>query len=283
MRDIVQTLKISKSNVENHFYELSFISRLDVWVSHALTEANRVIRISTYDILAKHEESDPFLKRMITGDEKWIVYDNIKRERSWNHSDKLPQTIVKPDLYPKKVMLSIWWVYKSVMFHKLLPSNRTVNSEIYCEQLEKLQRSIEKKRPELLNRKGIVFHHNNARPQISLRTSQKIQQLGWDVLPHSPYSPDVVPTGFHLFRSLQNSLNGKNLNSKEAVKEHLERSFAGKVALNKIMDEDMSLREASVKYHIPKSTLFDQIKALKRGGLNREINEVGGMKPESSL
>ena len=59
-------------------------------------------------------------------------------------------------------------------------------------------------------------------------TRQKLLQLGWEVLIHPPYSPDIAPSDFHLFRSLQNSLNGKNFSSLEDCKRHLERFFAQK-------------------------------------------------------
>jgi len=52
-------------------------------------------------------------------------------------------------------------------------------------------------------------------------------KLGWDVLPHPPYSSDLAPSDFHLFRSLQNSLNGKSFNSL-VEKNHLEKFFAEK-------------------------------------------------------
>ena len=40
-------------------------------------------------------------------------------------------------------------------------------------------------------------------------TRQKLLQLGWEVLIHPPYSPDIAPSDFHLFRCLPNSLNEK--------------------------------------------------------------------------
>ena len=52
-------------------------------------------------------------------------------------------------------------------------------------------------------RNGIVFHHDNARPHSSLTTRQKLLELGWDVLLHPPYSPDIAPSDYYLFRSLQ--------------------------------------------------------------------------------
>lgn len=45
---------------------------------------------------------------------------------------------------------------------------------------------------------------------------------------HPPYSPDHAPSDYHLFRSLQNSLNGVNLTLKEACENYLSRFFVQK-------------------------------------------------------
>ena len=58
-----------------------------------------------------------------------------------------------------------------------------------------------------------------------LMTRQNLLQLGWEVLIHPPYSPDIAPSDFHLFQSLQDSLNGKNVNSLEDCIRHLEQFF----------------------------------------------------------
>ena len=62
---------------------LGFVKKLDVWVPYELKEIHLTNRMSVCDQLIKHEENDPFLKRMITGDEKWIIYNNVSRKRSW--------------------------------------------------------------------------------------------------------------------------------------------------------------------------------------------------------
>ena len=105
---------------------------------------------------------------------------------------------------------------KGIVYFELLPPNRTINSVVYIGQLTKLKNAVEK-RPELTNRKGVVFHHDNARLHTFLVTRQKLLELGWDVLPHPPYSPDLVPSDYFLFRSLQNSLNGKNFNNDDDI------------------------------------------------------------------
>ena len=47
-------------------------------------------------------------------------------------------------------------------------------------------------------------------------------------MPHPPYSPDLVPSDYHLFPSLQNHLNGKTFDSNGAVKNELIQFFASK-------------------------------------------------------
>ena len=52
-----------------------------------------------------------------------------------------------------------------------------------------------------------------------------MRELGWEVLMHPPYSPDIAPSDYHLFKSLQNFLNGVKLASKEACENHLNQFF----------------------------------------------------------
>ena len=118
--------------------------------------------------------------------------------------------------------------WKGVLYYELFPENQTVNSNKYCSQLDQLKAALNKKRPVLVNRKHIIFHQDNSRLHVSLMTRQKLLQLAWEVLIHPPYSPDIAPLDFHLFRSLQNSLNGENFSSLEDCKRHLEQFFAQK-------------------------------------------------------
>ena len=228
MREIEEMLKIPKSTIDRHIQRLGLVKKLDIWIPHELKEIHLTKRINACDLHLKRNEFDPFLKRIITGDEKWIVYNNVVRKRSWSKRDEPPQTTSKAELHQKKIMLSVWWDWKGVVFFELLPRNQTINSDVYCRQLNKLNAAVKEKRPELVNRKGVIFHHDNATPHTSLATRQKLLRLGWEVMLHPPYSPDLAPSDYYLFRSLQNSLNGKTFNDDEAVKSHLVQFFADK-------------------------------------------------------
>lgn len=141
-------------------------------------------------------------------------------KKPWGKRDEL--ITPKAGLHTRKVMLCIWWDWKGIVYYEFLSHNPTLNSDKYYSQLDRLKAAIGEKRPELSNRKGVVFHQDNARPHVSLQFRQKLLQLCWDVLRHPPYSPDLAPSNFYLFRSLQNSL-GENFNSLEACQNHLEQ------------------------------------------------------------
>jgi len=76
--------------------------KLDVWV-HDLTVKNLTDRISICKSLLKRNKIEPFLKRLITGNEKngsrTIIY-----EKSWSKQGKAPRTVAKPGLMSRKVM-----------------------------------------------------------------------------------------------------------------------------------------------------------------------------------
>ena len=63
-----------------------------------------------------------------------------------------------------KVMLSIWWNSKGVIQLKLLERGKTITADLYCDQLDRLKQALKKKHPALVNRKGVILHHDNARP-----------------------------------------------------------------------------------------------------------------------
>lgn len=96
-----------------------------------------------------------------------------------------------------------------MVYYELLPEDQTINVAKHCEQLEPLRENVVQKRPELANRSGVTFQHDNARRHTFLSPRQKLLEFSGDVLPHPPYSPDLTPSDYYLFRSLQNSLNGK--------------------------------------------------------------------------
>nr|BAO79476.1 transposase [Amegilla dulcifera]BAO79481.1 transposase [Amegilla dulcifera]BAO79484.1 transposase [Amegilla dulcifera] len=228
IRDIAEKLNVSHTCIEKKLKMLGYVKKLDLWLPHQLKEIHLTQSISICDSLLKRNEIDPFLKSLITADEKWIVYNNVNRKRSWVMQDEPVQTTSRAEIHQKKIMLSVWRDYKGILYFELMPQNQTINSNVHVQQLAKLNDAIQEKRPILSNRKGVVFHHDNAKPYTSLVTRQKLLELGWDVLSHPPYSPNLSPSDYHLFRSMQNSLNGKIFNNADDIRSHLIQFFDSK-------------------------------------------------------
>jgi histone-lysine N-methyltransferase SETMAR len=144
-----------------------------------------------------------WLRNLITGDEKWVMYANHMRKRQWLGVGQSGMATPKSDLHPKMLMLSVWWGVRGVIHWELLPTGSTVTADVYCEQLDRVAAQLQGKQDK------VYFLHDSARPHIAKSTRQKLLELGWIVLPHPPYSPDLALTDYHLFRSLADYLHEK--------------------------------------------------------------------------
>ncbi|CAK9826702.1 Histone-lysine N-methyltransferase SETMAR [Anthophora retusa] len=199
--EIAERLGSSSSTVHRHLIQLGKVSKLGKWVPHELTVSNRIQRMNICASLRDRQNNRAFLDQIITGDEKCVLYCNPKRKRQWLSPGQSSLQCPKPGLHLRKVLF---------------------------QQLERLQAALVEKRPSLVNRKGVLFHHDNARPHTARITVEKIKNFSWELLPHPPYSPDLVPSDYHLFRSMQHFLSGKNFNNSEDVKSALNEYFNSK-------------------------------------------------------
>ncbi|KAF2355031.1 Transposase type 1 [Trinorchestia longiramus] len=120
-------------------------------------------------------------------------------------------------LHQKKIMVTVWWSAIGVFHYSFLGVNETINTERYCNDLAVMHARLSEKRPVLVNRRDPILLHDNARPHVARMTVQKLTELGYETLPHLPYSPDLSPTYYYLFKHLSTFLDGKTFRSKQEV------------------------------------------------------------------
>lgn len=78
-------------------------------------------------------------------------------------------------------------------------------------------RALRRKRPDLpLDR--VILHQDNAPCHTARSTMIEIDFLGFDLLPHPPYSPDLAPMDFRVFPDLKSKLRGTRFQSSEELK-----------------------------------------------------------------
>ena len=225
LKEMSNTLDIPETSIYNYLKRLGKVNKLGSFIPYNLNESQKKKRFDICKNLISKNESDPFLKRIITGDEKWVLYKNISRKRQWIDKYGKPKPTPKNEIQRKKVLLSIFWDYQGIVFFELIEKGKTIDSDIYSQQLLKLNEKLIKKRPALMNRKIPLLLHDNAKPHVSKNVQETLDDLGWEILPHPPYSPDIAPSDFYLFRTLQNDLNGREFKNMEDMKIYLKEFF----------------------------------------------------------
>ena len=228
-RELGNRLGVDHSTVLRRLDQLGKINKLGKWVPHKLSENNVNQRLTTcISHLARYKKKD-FLWKIVTGDEKWIYFNNPSNKRQWLDPGQASVQTPKRNIHGKKVMLCVWWDIKGILYFELLQPKQTVNAQLYSQQLTRLDEKIREKRtgPGHGNRKVILLH-DNARPHVAIKTKETIIELGWEVMTHPAYSPDLAPSDYYLFRSLEHSLREKSFSNVDDLKNHLDEYFESK-------------------------------------------------------
>ena len=147
------------------------------------------------DLLNQNEvEGDSFLDRIIIGDETWCHHYKLEskwQSVEWRHVNSPSKKKFKMLPSAGKMMCTVFWDRKGVILLDFLEPGQTINSDRYIAMLTKLRARISRVRPE--KKTTFLLQHDNARPHTNLKTVEHIANLGWTVLPHPPYSPDLAP------------------------------------------------------------------------------------------
>jgi len=88
----------------------------------------------------------------------------------------------------KKIMGTVCWHAEGCILIEFLEPGKTINAARYVQTLLKLRRALRDKCP---GRK-VILQHNNSRPHTARLTLEKIENIGWEVLPHPPIAISLV-------------------------------------------------------------------------------------------
>lgn len=221
--ELAESLGVTQQAISLRLKAMGMIQKMGNWVPYELKPRDVERRFTASEMLLQRYKGKSFLHRIVTGDEKWIYYDNPKRKKSYVKPGQPAKSTPKPNIHGSKVMLCIWWDQKGVVYYELLKAGETITAELYRTQLMRLKRALKEKRPKWETKhETLIFHHDNARPHVAQPVKRYLENVGWEVLPHPPYSPDLAPSDYHLFRSMQNALSGIRFTSVEGIKNWLD-------------------------------------------------------------
>ena len=180
-------------------------------------------------------ESDPnFLSKVITGDESRCYGCDPDTKQASSHwmTPTSPRPKKRRQVMSNvKTTLIVFFFFdvRGIVHREFVPPGQNVNHEFYLEVLRRLRENVRRKRPELWRSGDWFLHHDNAPAHTALSVIRYLTSLGWTLVPHPPYSPDLAPCDFFLSPTMKKkTLKGKSFATVEEVK------TASQEALNNI-------------------------------------------------
>lgn len=191
------------------------------WVPRMLTPEIKQVRLTTSrdNLDLYRADQAKFLRRYVTMDETWAHHFDPKtklQSKEWKHVTSPTPVKFRKIASAGKVMASVFWDSEGVLMIDYLERGKTVTGNYYAELIRKLRTVIKEKRRGKL-RQGVLLHQDNAPAHTSAVAKAAIDECGFELLQHPPYSPDLAPSDFHLFRFLKELLRGQKFDSDENV------------------------------------------------------------------
>ena len=81
--ELAESLGVTQVAISKLLKAAGYIQKQGNWVPHELKPRDVERRFCMFEIFLECHKKKPFLHRIVTGDEKWIQYDNPKRKKSY--------------------------------------------------------------------------------------------------------------------------------------------------------------------------------------------------------
>jgi len=134
----------------------------------------------------------------------------------WRHSGSTRPQKFRVQKSAGKVLVSIFWDQDGILLIDYIPKGQTINAEYYSSLLVQLNDILKEKHRGKVTT-GVLFLHENAPDRRALATQNKLAYLGFQCLDHPPYSPDLAPSGYHLFPGLKKQMKVRHFSSDAEV------------------------------------------------------------------
>ena len=157
----------------------------------------------------------------MTGDETWVYHrdpESKMESMQWKHKTSPTPKKCMVEKSAGKDMATVFWNEKELLLLESMPQKTTITGQTYANTIIALREAIKEKRQGKLSA-GMLLLHDNVPVHMSAKSQAVIWQCGFQQLNYPPYSPDLSPSDYFLFRIMKKFLRGKRFSSDEEVKE----------------------------------------------------------------
>ena len=220
--DVAATLRISHGTVSSILSSLGvrkLCSRfVPKFITSEMAERRLAACCSNWELFDQFGHR--FFNNIVTEDETSLnLFLPMSRRESteWCFPDEsAPRKLKTGTSHGRCSMLSVFWSIHGILHVDVLPKGHTISGAYYADLLDTAFSHLP--RTELRNK---YLLHDNASIHTAAVVRDKISQLKLKVLEHPPYSPDLAPSDFCLFRHLKKTLRGQAFESPSEVELHV--------------------------------------------------------------
>ena len=162
----------------------------------------------------------------MTGDEKWILFNNVEQKRLCSKGNEPPTATPKTDLLQRWCLYG--WDWKGVLYYELLPEHQMINYNKYWSQLDQLKTTLKERVWSYLAENAYSSISLTPRLPVSLTTRQKLLTVWLESSDSYNLFIRHCTFRFPLILVFTKFSIRKNFNSLEACKGDLEQFFAQK-------------------------------------------------------
>ncbi len=203
--------------------DLGLSKRCAKYVPHLLTNQQMTRRAAICDFWTRLRINQPrVFKVAVTMDESWVYsYDPESKEQSreWlRPHENRPQ---KPQrtLATGKIMLVSFFDSAGLIYHEYVRRPVTITQLVFRQIITRFDIACQNRRPRGMVRGRHFIHMDNAPSHTAALTLTHLHNLGWTVLPHPAYSPDLAPSDFWFFPRLKKGLKGRRFQNLNALQD----------------------------------------------------------------
>jgi histone-lysine N-methyltransferase SETMAR len=136
----------------------------------------------------------------------------------WKHKTSPTPKKFRVEKSAGKIMVTVLWDEKGLLLLEFMPQKTTITGQTYANTITALRGTIQEKRRGNLSA-GVLLLHDNAPVHMSPKSQAAIRQCEFQQLNHPPYSTDLAPSDYFLFRVMKKFLRGKRFSNDEEFKE----------------------------------------------------------------
>lgn len=213
---------------------LNLEKKFAIWVPHTLSEAQLANRVEICrDFLNEFERDFDALKaRLVTSDETWVLFatpDNANTSREWCPAAGPAPTRERLAPRGEKVMLTVWWDANGIIMLDFWKKSDQISLDgnYYRLQVREMRKELPRERYGAMKR-GPIIWIDNAPIHNAQETKLCFDNCRFRRIYMPPYSPDLAPSDYYLFRNLKTWLRGQKFTQRDDLEREISGWFSSK-------------------------------------------------------